>query len=558
VGNEKGRFAFDEVGLASVLRQHLLAVPPNQREYSWTEEQVGQLFEDYARAITEDGAYFLGTIVTIPGEDQVLEVVDGQQRLATTAILLAAFRDRLEALGEEILVESLNNEFLTGIDRGSRARVARLKLNVDDADFFNQVILPQEDLPDRTRESHDLILSADEEATDFVDKVLSPLATSDQGDEINRWVSFLEERALVILLQVSDGADAYRMFETLNDRGLRTSQADLVKNYLFGSSGNRLSEVQAKWSYMRGALEAVDDEDITINFLRHALIVLKGPLREAEVYDAVQDIARSVHKAVSFASSLEALAGTYVATFNPESEYWNRYPTAVRQADKVFNLFNIRPVRPLILAVAAKFTPKRTSEAFEFLVSLGVRLLLASSTRSGSVENPLADAAHAVYADEITTPGQLKARLAGITPSDRDFKTAFETARVASSKQARYYLRSLESVANQDKEPWFVPVDDPDVINLEHVFPRKPEGNWPAFEDDDHKVKATRLGNLVLMKSTDNSAANSDSFGEKRDIYAEASYVLTRELGDLDDWEPSNIDERQRKLAEIAVHAWPI
>jgi hypothetical protein len=554
----KGRIAFDEVGLGSVLKHHLLAVPPNQREYSWEEQQVTQLFHDYARAISEDGPYFLGTIVTIPGSDGMLEVVDGQQRLATTAILLAAIRDHLKSLDENILVESIDNEFLTGIDRKTRARVARLKLNVDDAEFFNQIVQPEDAPLEPIRESHALLLDACAKATEFVADLVAPLAGKDQADELERWVTFIENRALIILLRVPDGADAYKMFETLNDRGLRTSQADLIKNFLFGRSGDRLSEVQNKWSYMRGTLEASDEEDITINFLRHALIVLQGPLREADVYEAVQEIARSKPKAVEFASTLESLASTYIATYNSESEYWNGYPTAARQADNVLNLFNISPLRPLILAVAAKFGKKRAADSFEFLVSLGVRLLIASSTRSGSVETPLAEAAEAVFAEEVTTPKQLKDKLKSITPSDRQFQNAFETARIASSRLARYYLRSLESAANSDNEPWFVPIDDPDVINLEHVLPRKPEGNWPAFTEDDHKAKATRIGNLVLMKATDNSAANSDSFSEKKGIYEEASYVLTKKLAEFDDWEPSSVDERQVDLAKLAVDAWPI
>jgi Protein of unknown function DUF262/Protein of unknown function (DUF1524) len=554
----KGTIAFDEIGLGSVLKHHLLAVPPNQREYSWGEEQVDKLFQDYARAINEEGPYFLGTIVTIPGNDGVLEVVDGQQRLATTAILLAAIRDLLQSLGEDILVESIENEFLTGIDRKNRGRVARLTLNVDDAEYFNQLIQPGQPSQSATRDSHELLLGAMERAAEFVEGLVAQLSKSDRGDELERWVSFVEDRALVILLRVPDGADAYKMFETLNDRGLRTSQADLIKNYLFGRSGDRLPEVQTKWSYMRGALEAIDEEDITINFIRHALIVLNGPTREAEVYETVQDIARSKPKAAKFASTLEELANTYVATHNPESEFWNGYPTSARQAGKVFNLFNIRPLRALILAVAAKFGKKRAADSFEFLVSLGVRLLLASSTRSGSVETPLAEAAQEVYAGEISTVKQLKKRLNGITPSDRQFRSAFEIAKVSNSKQARYYLRSLESVANRDNAPWFVPVDDPDVINLEHVLPRKPEGNWPSFSEDDHRAKATRIGNLVLMKYTDNSAANSDSFADKKTIYAEASYELTKKVGEAEEWEPSSIDDRQAELADLAVKAWPI
>jgi uncharacterized protein with ParB-like and HNH nuclease domain len=113
----KNQIAFDELGLGGVLKHHRLQVPPNQREYSWTDREVTHLLQDFARAINEEGPYFLGAITTIPLVDGPLEVVDGQQRLATTAILLAAIRDYLASKNESILVESLNNEFLTGIDR---------------------------------------------------------------------------------------------------------------------------------------------------------------------------------------------------------------------------------------------------------------------------------------------------------------------------------------------------------------------------------------------------------------------------------------------------------
>ena len=74
---------------------------------------------------------------------------------------------------------------------------------------------------------------------------------------------------MVVLLRVPSGANAYKMFETLNDRGLRTSQADLIKNYLFGRADDRIQEVQGRWSYKRGTLESLEEENITVVFLRH-------------------------------------------------------------------------------------------------------------------------------------------------------------------------------------------------------------------------------------------------------------------------------------------------
>jgi hypothetical protein len=519
-----------------------------------------QLLQDFTKAMNEAGSYFLGTVVTIPSSDDGgLEVVDGQQRLATTAILLAAIRDHLAGdAGERILVESINNEFLTGIDRARRTRIAKLKLNIEDNDLFNRIVTGGEpELPQSLRDSHDLLKEARALARAHVAKVVAALDRRAHGDLLNGWVSFIEQRALVVLLRVPDQTNAYRMFETLNDRGLRTSQADLIKNHLFWRSGDRFAEVQSKWSYMRGALEASEEEDITINFLRHALIVLNGPLREADVYEAVQNVSRSEQATVTFTTTLEGLATLYVAATNPDHERWNGYPDAARRAIEVLNLLNIRPLRPLVLAVAAKFRPREAVLAFELLIAVGVRLLIASSTRSGSVETPLANAAKGVYAGDIATARALKKTLAAMTPSDREFAGAFAIARVSNARLARYYLRSLELAATGEKAPWYVPQHDPAVINLEHVLPRKPNGNWPAFSDDEVRQKVNRLGNLTLMRAVDNADLKSASFVEKKRIYQSSPYTLTSEIVAFDAWTPAEIDARQERLAALAVKAWP-
>ena len=292
--NGEHQIEFDQLGLGSVLKRHQLVVPPNQRNYKWDEREVNQLFQDLARAI-DTGDYFLGTIVTIPRTGQTLELIDGQQRLATIAILLAAIRDYLKGK-EDVLAESVNNEFLTGIDRTKRARVPRLRLNIDDNDLFSGIITGENNVSPvvkSSKESHQLLLGAQKLAAQHVRNIVSGYDPKDHGDTLNRWISFIENRALVVLLRVPNNADAFRMFETLNDRGVRTNQADLVKNHLFACSGERFAEVQSRWAYMQGALETVSDEDITIDFLRHALIVMHGHVTEAAVYERVQDIVKS-------------------------------------------------------------------------------------------------------------------------------------------------------------------------------------------------------------------------------------------------------------------------
>ena len=310
---------------------------------------------------------------------------------------------------------------------------------------------------------------------------------------------------------------------------------------------------------MRGALEsASDDSDITINYIRHALITLRGHLRDADVYEAVQGIVKSEPTAVAFSSTLEQLANVYVATFNPEHERWNSYPDAARRSIEVFNLFNIKPMRPLVLAVAAKMDGKQTALSFRFLVALGVRLIIASSTRSGSVEVSLAESARRVYEGAISSARQLGAELASLTPTDSEFRTALEAAKVSNAKLARYYLRSLETTAKCEAEPWFVPQGDTQVINLEHVLPKAPEQNWPVFSEDELGQFTTRLGNLALLQASKNSDLKSQSFVDKKKVYAESPYLLTSQIAAVEDWNADAINDRQKMMAELGVKTWPV
>lgn len=556
-------FEFASLGLGSVLKLYRLAVPPYQREYSWDTDRVEQLYADLAFARSEGSDYFLGTIVTIPrSSDGVLEVVDGQQRLTTTALFLAAMRDYLlDTHSGQMVVESIENEFLSTIDRRASERIPRLKLNVDDNEFFLKLVSRGgiAKPPNPRRESHERLIAAARAALKMVKNIVSPFSEQHRVDALNDWLEFIESKATVILLKAPDSAQAFRMFETLNDRGLKTSQVDLVKSYLFGQVSRRTSEAQAKWSSMRNMLEEIDDDDRGINFLRHTLISTRQFTRSDDVYVTVQNSVKGETNAVAFLSDLEALSRAYVATYRPDSDQWHGYPVRAVTALKIINKFNIKPLRPLLLSIGVKFSQAEAAAAFEFLVSFSVRLLIASTTRSGSIEETIAAVALQVYQDTATTAGHLKLKLSKITPNDAVFKEAFTLCTVSKSDYARYYLRTLEGAATNTKEPWTLPNDDPTEITLEHILPKNPNaGEWLAFEGDMVQKYSRRLGNLCLLQKTPNSSARSDEFVKKRALYADSPYVLTSEVAKFSEWGPNEIAQRQQKMADIAVRAWPV
>jgi hypothetical protein len=296
----------------------------------------------------------------------------------------------------------------------------------------------------------------------------------------------------------------------------------------------------------------------TITFLRHSLTVIRGFVREADVYDAVQKQAIGEEPVVTFAGQLENLSNTFVAMHNPDHERWNTYPPAARRALDVLNLFNINPLRPLLLGIAHKFDKRDATTAFAFSVSLAVRLMIASSTRTGTVEEGLADAAHEIFDGTISGTHGLKTKLRGLTPTDGQFRAAFEVATVSNRKLARYYLRSLEFTAKGQSEPWHIPNDDQSIINLEHVLPERPIGIWPQFNDDEVKIYRNRIGNLALLRASENSDLKSDDFTTKSAVYRNCPYELTSQIAQEPTWTTAAIVERQKTLSKLAVATWPI
>lgn len=551
----------EQVGIGTALRNFWLRVPKHQREYSWDgDEHVTPLFKDYSAALRDDpnGPYFLGTIVTVREDVDQLLVVDGQQRLATTSLLLAAMRQYL--ISQDVLKRAQAIErLLWEVDADVQDEVPKLTLNAQDAGLYLDIIrgVAPPKAPSALVSNKKLITARDL-AIEHVAKIVSVLPQVEHSNEINRWLKFIVERVEIVLLIVPDRRSAFRMFQTLNDRGLTASKADLIKSHLFEMAGGREAEVARAWSNMRLAIESAvpTDEDATLDFLRYALIVQRGHLREAETFERVRRMVDSEATAASEAAALEALASAFVSTTNPYHERWAKYPTAMRRALTEYAVLDVKPMRPLVMAVGATMAPKEAAESLSFLVSLAVRLNIASSTRSSTVEEPLGNVAAQVYEGRVDTASKLREALAHITPTNPAFQEEFARAHVNNGKLARYYLRTLEDAHNGIRDAHLTPVDDSERFDLEHVLPRKPEPGWSVTEDVIAQY-STRLGNLVLLKKVDNSRLRSKPFAEKIPAFSR-SYALTQMVTREKDWTPAAIERRQAALAELAVKAWPI
>jgi len=557
----KAPIGFDHLGLGSVLSRNRLTVPLNQREYSWEKKHVIDLLTDFTKAMNKK-SYFLGTIVFTSTPDDSLEVIDGQQRLATTTILIAAIRDHLHSVKEDVLVNSIEQEFLFKIIREKKEKAPRLTLNHQDRDYFVARILERPRSPAREaatpkKPSHELLNEAGKLAAAHVKKLLSPHKKDNHVAVLNEWLGFIEHSAQVITLLVPDDLNAYVMFETLNDRGLRTSQADLVKNYLFGEANGKLQDAQFKWATMNGLLEGLGMDEITLTYLRHLAISLYGHTREKDVLERVKNQVAGERASLDFLDSLSDNANDYVAIMTPTHTNWNTFPPSTRDRLRALLILRVTILRPLLLAVVRQFPKAEIEKVIRGFVFWSVRFLIVGGARSGSVEEPCAELAKDVTEGTIKTAKELAAAMQKVVPSDAEFEAAFASARVTNTQLARYLLRALELKRKGKAEPEWIPNGDV-VINLEHVLPENPDVNWPAFDADTAKLYYNRLGNMVLLQASQNTLIGNSSFGDKKAVLKRSTFMLTSEVGKKKKWEKEEIAARQKILAELAVETWPL
>lgn len=555
---------FDHKGIGSVLAQHRLIVPLNQREYAWEETHATDLFKDFANAIASNNSYFLGTIVLTRGKDGQLEVSDGQQRLATTSILLAAIRDYFAETGQEGRAQSIEQEFLSKVDLKTQTTIPRLTLNVDDNAYFVARVLERPNSGPRMaavakKDSHKRIDRAATLASQHIVGTIQPFKATQRSDRLIELAEFIRDEAQVILVTVPDHINAFTMFETLNDRGLKASQADLLKNYLLSKAGEpRLREAQQQWAEMLGTLESIGESDMTVTYLRHVLICKYGPTKEREVFDKVRDQVNNEARVFEFLSTLAGAAQDYVALFNPEHARWNSFKTETRKHIAIIKNMGIEQIRPLMLATTRNFSKDEIRKAFRLFVAWSVRFLIVGRGGGGLLDRNYSVQAQKIEDREIKTTKELAKAMGDIVPNDREFEQAFGTARVSNSYLARYYLRAVEQRARNEQSPETVPSEDEEVLNLEHIVPANPEDKWPDMAPEVAAAFYRRIGNLALLQPEANSKIGNAPFSEKRKVLANSTLATTRMVAKKTSWGVTEIEERQRKLAEYAVETWSI
>lgn len=564
------KIRFEEETLGFIVRNRQgLRVPINQRSYAWRRTHVEDLFTDLNGAITKGASeYFLGSIIVVNPPDQVtqVELYDGQQRLATTMILIAAIRDFFAiSLKDEQEAATITGESLISIARRGK-ETAHFTLSASDHNFFVARVLREPDHPDRKtaqpdpkKESHELIKQAAEAAAAHVKVITKNLPSDVQASTLHRWLDFLENGARVIWVEVQDQATAYRIFETMNDRGLKLSAADLVKNYLYSlldeKQPDQSEQITLRWQSMSAILESLGREDgDAVDYIRYFWITTHGHTRSGDLFDKVKSEVTSASGALAWAETLQKRADDYAAILTPTHDAWSSYHQEVRANLDTLRYLGVSQIRPLLLAALGKFEKRELERLIKNAVNWSVRCLIVG-VPSGNLEGNYSKNSTAISEERIKNVDELARQLSVLIPPDDRFSAAVRTAVVPTASLARYYLRKLQIAADGKDEPQYTP-NDGKPVTLEHILPQKPGPDWKLPQDKMQELY-NRLGNQALLAGSVNSSLGNVGFNAKREALADSPFSLTGTTSKCAAWGEKEIATRQNTLADLALKAWP-
>lgn len=548
-------------GIGDSLTHNYLFVPKYQRTYAWVEKNISELYQDITSALnSNEPEYFLGSLVVSQKIGDKGEVVDGQQRLATISIFIAAIRDYLIENGDPNRAQDIERDFLFTRDLYSQESTAKLTLNSYDNDYYLNAILSKPNDNERTykpiRDSHFKLQSAQKIAKEHIHSIAKTERTP--IDALLKLIHYISKNAKIIYVRVPDHANAFIIFETLNDRGLDLSIADLLKNYLFGKAENRIDEAQTNWNNMLGTLESIGKDDVLLTYLRHFWSSYYSTTREKYLYDEIKKKITSKIAAIDFSIKLENSSQKYAALFNPKHEFWKSFtPTTIHFLENLLQL-RLEQYRPLLLAICENFEPIEVQKSLEFLVASSVRFLIVGGLSSGSIEKAYSEVAIAIRNHKIKSSVEIASNMKKHIPDDSLFQQAFSTARVSQNYLARYYLVELENYQRGKNQSELIPNLNLDEVNLEHILPENPGLHWGNIQTDQLKNNYKRIGNMTLLSSKLNSEIGNLGFAKKKEAYSNSIFELNKKLSMHENWTIEEITKRQAEFSVDAIQIWKI
>jgi len=536
------------------------SVPPYQRDYSWEREYWEDLWMDILD-LPKEKYHYMGYVVFQEDNTKIKAqlIIDGQQRFTTLSILcLSAIRllkewvtYNIDPVNNNIRIEKLTEKFLGNFSTSKLTITPKLILNRNNDDFYKSYLLNHRRPPaiSKLKPSQRRLWQAYE----YFYQLLKARIASNSGEELAIFVDDEISNSLIFTtINVSDDLNAYKVFETLNARGVKLSPADLLKNYLFSkafeSSTSELEETERRWQSINDFLGKSD----LPTFLRHYWNSRNELVRISNLFRTIKGSIQSAQQVFDLLNELEQLAPIYSAFENAADPIWNKDQRVLIRS---LNLFGVTTWYSLMLIAQQKFSSGEFTKLLHELNVITFRYNIISGLHTNEIEVAFNKLAVKIYRNEITTTAQAAEQLKSIYVIDENFIQAFSTKLLSTKRNknlVKYVLVELENAISGGDNQF-----EDATSTIEHILPENPSSAWeqsfPANEQDEYIYL---IGNYTLLEETLNKKADGKIFSDKLPFYQKSVYRMSKSELNYTDWTPIILRQHQDKMAGWACTAW--
>ncbi|MFE8599966.1 DUF262 domain-containing protein [Archangium violaceum] len=549
--------------ILSFAEPQVLRVPPYQRHYSWEDEQVKSFWDDlvafrgrHPGEAIQKKFYFLGAAVLVNTGSEYL-ILDGQQRLSTATILLAAMRDVIRN-ANRAAADQVQNQYLLREDYFKGKKNPKLLMNDSDRDFFRQHIQEFSDAPPvapkkTAPRSHHRIAKAYRIFRDRLEQGwIKARSKEDDIGWIGGLLQALTENMALVAVTATDEDSAASIFETLNDRGIGLSVNDLLRSWVL-SKVDEEQRADALDFWNKAEADAGQGRGAG-DLIRRSWVSTHGDVKARSLYRTVK-LTLEI-EAEKSGTALSEVCLDFSRRIRDDARNYEQLVSAEHEDLETAELWRFfmsakaTAAHATLLAAMRELQDSEVRVLTRALESLIVRHNIICARDRSEFETAVYEAAVNISSKK----GLVSAlnRLRALSPDEQEFSTLF--AKVYFKKQqaaiAQHLLRRLEARLSTSEETF---VAQAKKVHLEHIYPQQPTTKW-----EHHADYVDRLGNLTLLAQKLNSGASNKDFNKKKsEYYSKSVLKLNEYFKNVTTWGPAEIEARQEGLAEFAQQIWP-
>jgi len=546
----------DKINLGKLFQDYWFLIPEYQRPYVWEKDNVSALLEDlwFAYENNREDEYFIGALVLKKISESSFdeyEVLDGQQRLTTLALMLRILEDKsTDDSTKEAIKESLYQKAKPVKRIPERPRIVyKIRGNTDK--FLREFILNGSIIQDNKDISIKNLINAINTIKNFFD---------DKNDKIDDFIDFLFNNIVFIYLSTENREDAFRLFTIINNRGVPLTNADILKAINIGeiekAENKELAEEYAKkWEYIQNELG--DDFDRFLEFIRMILLKKRAEKSLLEEFEEKIYKVGILGKGKETIDFLEKYYNIYERIIDFSSDHQPSFKSE-QEKNAYKNLITIMKKAlpstewiPPLLHFYSKFGDKLL---FEFLKKLEFKfssdwiLYFTPSQRIENMNKILKKIDNSESPEEVLNDREI------FDVNIEELKRSLE-GDVYNKRFAKYVLLKYEYLI-RDNSIFFGDYSD---ISVEHILPQNPPKNskWREwFTDEEIEKYKHKLGNLVLLNRKKNSSLSNLDFDEKKDRYFKGSISSFPSINHImlkSEWKKEDIEERTSEMIKKLI-----